>query len=196
MEIDNSFHQGLNRFTDTLIVGLLIAALSLPVVTAFAALRAGVAVLAERNSSGSLAGRFAVALRSDLRGSLALGVVFASSAVVGAGDVLVAMSGNLGPATVPVQAVGLALLLAAAVLPPWVAALARLDAGAGFRALTRHAALAAVARPALSARLVAVVVAGTALSVAVPVLAPVALGVLASVASRLPALALKPSHIH
>ncbi|MEQ7738734.1 hypothetical protein [Escherichia coli] len=191
MNTEKPLRQRLNRITDTLVVGLLMTAASLLVVTAFAALRAGNTVLTDHDSGGNLVGRFAAALRQRLRRNLLLGLLFASAAGVGITDVAIAMTGHLGLATLPVNAAGLTLLLAVAVLPAWVVAGLQQTGDAPLRTLLRHTVLLAAARPARSAAVLAVVLAGSVATAVAPILAPVALGALAQLSTRLPAFGLR-----
>lgn len=193
MNTKTSLRRSLNNIADTLVVGLLITLASIPLVTGFAALRSGVVVLRDNNVKGNLMGRFVIALRQNLRRNLLTGTLLVAAAGIGSTDVAMAMTGELGLATVPVEVTGLILLLAVAVMPFWAAALPHPSPDTSLRKLMRHTVLVAAARPAHSAVLLAAVLAGTVAAATAPILAPIAVGVLARISGRLPIYELKLS---
>ena len=192
MNADSPFRRSMNTVTDTLVVGLLITVASLPLVSAFAAIRAGVVVLVDQDAGGNLMGRFVFAFRQGLRKNLLLGTMIVAAAVIGSADLVMGMTGQMGLATVPVEAAGMLLLLAVLVLPFWAAAMTRATPATSLGTLFRGAALVAAARPAHSAVVFTAALAAAAATGALPILAPVAVGVLARISGRLPFYGLKP----
>ena len=137
-------------------------------------------------------GRFVFAFRQGLRKNLLLGTMIVAAAVIGSADLVMGMTGQMGLATVPVEAAGMLLLLAVLVLPFWAAAMTRATPATSLGTLFRGAALVAAARPGHSAVVLTAVLAAAAATGAVPILAPVAVGVLARISGRLPVYGPKP----
>lgn len=178
----------LDGLADVIVLGVAAAVCAMGVVTAFAGLLAAAQVLAEPDDEQPVLRRFRRAVARRWRFALFIQLLWTIAAVVAGVDLL-------GVAVVPlslrpiVTGIGVLLLLAAVILPPFLAAAAVQIAGGprgraeSARATVSVAVLAAAGRPLRSLAVLGLVLLGVAAIQAVAVLTPL-VGILVVAALR------------
>jgi len=181
----------LSGFADVLIVGLIITVCSIPLLTAYAAFRAGVLTL--RVDDGNLLARYLRHLKAHPGRSLLSGTLFLLATAIAVVDLTFVLAGQSGPLGVGVGVVGVVLLVVVAVGPSFSAAL-ETDIPCPVRQRLLHVALAAARHPLRCLSLIITTAAGTVIVMFAPITAPLVVGALARIASRIPASELVLSH--
>ncbi|WP_432512146.1 hypothetical protein [Kineococcus sp. SYSU DK001] len=182
MDLDSRPARALDRFADTVLVGLLTVVAALPLVTAWTAVAAATGVLGDRGRDGTAARRYLPAFRARLRAGVPLQLLLTAAAAVAVVDVTWATAAPLDTVRTVVLAAGTTLGLAAGAVG--VTALTA-PARTPLPVLLLRSGTSAAAHP-LRVLGVLLVTGGLAAAVlVVPLLLPVAAGLTARVAHAL-----------
>jgi hypothetical protein len=175
MPTDSPMRRVLDTVVDRLLLSLLVAIASVPLITGLAALTAAAKILVARDDDRPIRVQFREALAGSLRSTVVTQLLVVLGAAIGILDLYYASAVPL-VLRPGVTAVAVILLMSAVVLPPFLAAHRALSPHNSSVASMRVAAVVVVGRPAASG----VVFAGVALALAgcwiAPVVGPLLLG--------------------